>query len=499
MTRQNRAVRLLLLLALLFSSAVALADGPPVKATHLVDVAGPQSQSRVPPPELPSASLPGGQESASRYDGNQQAIAASLRQEHATLALPQVDTLRLDSLENQDLKDLLSTLKANQIEPRDGTAMSMIQNGRTIFVIPLHDLPDPNHVLYLFYLNDNSTPYFVQVGPNRANKRELRMWSAGPSELVFSQDEIALFPERSIMRFSLLPTRVRAEGLVATPLSTSDTLACLWCTAFGGVAPSIGSVTSRLLSGTCVGTTQLVTLMTAYTCLSIPDPVAIAGCGFGLAQIATCGLANCNPDYSLVGSPSSTTITTGQTANYSIAATFVCPFSGPVNGLSVLGLPSGASATFAPSAINASGQAATLNISTNSSTQTGTRTLTVTAQGGGKTRSTTVALTVNPLPDFSLSVTPAAQTIRRGQTTTFTVSASFLGGFTGPVNNFSVGNLPSGASGVFSPTSISSSVTGTKLTITTNSTTSTGTRVLTISANGAGKAKSIAVTLTVNP
>src|SRR2546426_5935896 len=61
---------------------------------------------------------------------------------------------------------------------------------------------------------------------------------------------------------------------------------------------------------------------------------------------------------------------------------------------------------------------------------------------GTLTRTTSVTLTVNPapVPDFSLSATPASQSVVQGAGTTYAVSITPSGGFTAAVT-FSVRSL----------------------------------------------------------
>jgi hypothetical protein len=58
-------------------------------------------------------------------------------------------------------------------------------------------------------------------------------------------------------------------------------------------------------------------------------------------------------------------------------------------------------------------------------------------------------------PNFSLSVSPSSQTVKQDEAVNYSVSASCSGGFSGPITNLSVSGLPTGASGVFSNTSVS--------------------------------------------
>jgi subtilase family serine protease len=62
-------------------------------------------------------------------------------------------------------------------------------------------------------------------------------------------------------------------------------------------------------------------------------------------------------------------------------------------------------------------------------------------------------------PDFSVSVTPTSQTVAPGGNTSYTVTVSALGGFSGTVN-LSVSGLPAGASASFNPNPLSVSGSG---------------------------------------
>jgi hypothetical protein len=90
-------------------------------------------------------------------------------------------------------------------------------------------------------------------------------------------------------------------------------------------------------------------------------------------------------------------------------------------------------------------------------------------------------ITVNALPDFSLSVTPASRSIAQGGGTTYTVTSAAVGGFAGTVSGFSVGGLPAGATATFNPTSIAASG-STTMTISTLGTTPAGGYTLTVGA-----------------
>lgn len=97
-------------------------------------------------------------------------------------------------------------------------------------------------------------------------------------------------------------------------------------------------------------------------------------------------------------------------------------------------------------------------------------------------------------PDFSLSVAPASQTVVAGNGTSYAVSVTPAGGFSGQVT-LSLDGLPSGANGTFTPNPATGSST---LAVTTATTTPTGTYPLTIRGVSGTLSHSAPATLVVN-
>jgi len=198
------------------------------------------------------------------------------------------------------------------------------------------------------------------------------------------------------------------------------------------------------------------------------------------------------PDFSISATPASQTVTAGNGASYTATIGALNGFAGVVN-LGVSGLPSGVTATFNPATVTGSGPS-TLTVTTSSTTPFGTYTLMITGTSGTLTHSTTVTLVVTGVnPDFTISATPASQTVTRGSSTTYNVTVGALNGFSGAVS-LSVKGLPLRATATFNPTSVTGSGSST-LTVTAARRTSLGTFTLTITGTSGSLTHSTTVTL----
>ena len=87
-------------------------------------------------------------------------------------------------------------------------------------------------------------------------------------------------------------------------------------------------------------------------------------------------------------------------------------------------------------------------------------------------------LSSGPSADFDLSISPASQTVTAGSSTSYTVTVNPLNGFSGTVALQATG-LPAGATGTFSPTSISGGSGTATLAVKTSSSTPAGSSTLT--------------------
>lgn len=186
------------------------------------------------------------------------------------------------------------------------------------------------------------------------------------------------------------------------------------------------------------GTTQLMISATGETPMGSYPLVWTATSG-NLSHSGTITL-NVGPkkdftDFTVSVQESFQTITPGVGASFHIS-------TAPLNGfiadvaLSVSGLPAGAASSFSPSEIDDGSGASVLTVTTLSGTPTGTYPLTITgiSEEGNQARTHSVVANLNVGPagtdfrDFTLTVTPVAQTVAAGSGAIFTITTTAING-----------------------------------------------------------------------
>lgn len=112
----------------------------------------------------------------------------------------------------------------------------------------------------------------------------------------------------------------------------------------------------------------------------------------------TCFATGSSGEFSIQATPLSQNVVQGQSAVFTVTATFTGGFNTPISGFSVSNLQPGASARFTAQSIANVSEATQLIITTTSTATVQDRVLTITASSGGKTHTTTVELNINPAP-----------------------------------------------------------------------------------------------------
>src|SRR5439155_99029 len=195
-------------------------------------------------------------------------------------------------------------------------------------------------------------------------------------------------------------------------------------------------------------------------------------------------------DYTLSLAPAALTIVQGATGNTTVTITRT-NFTDAVT-LSLGGAPTGVTGSFDPEA--AAGSRATVTVSVGATVAPGVYTLTVDATGAPGNRSTPLALTVSPAPDYTLSLAPAALTIAQGATGTTTLTITRTN-FTGAVT-LSLGNAPTGVTGSFDPAAPTGNTA--TLTVSVGAAVAPGVYNLTVDGTGAPGNRSTPLALTVS-
>lgn len=200
------------------------------------------------------------------------------------------------------------------------------------------------------------------------------------------------------------------------------------------------------------------------------------------------------PDYTLNAAPVTQSVPSSGTASYNIAITSQTGFNSPVT-LTATGLPSGVTATFTPPSVSGAGGTSNLQLAVNNASP-GTYPFTVRATSGTLTHTVTLSLTVNAtVPDFSLTTTPGTITVNSSGSGTLSLAVAGQNGFADAVA-LAVSGFPQGASGVFTPSTVSGGTGNSTLRITTSNV-SAGTYPLTITGVNGSLQHSASALLTV--
>ncbi|NUQ28371.1 MAG: hypothetical protein HOQ35_07645 [Acidobacteriaceae bacterium] len=382
--------------------------------------------------------------------------------------------------------------------------------GNYLFISYVHTVPDIDAYNLTTGANDltmTTANSNVAVGNDVDSMYGIRAYQASNGDYLVSKDN---YNQNSIVIHRM------TVGTPTPDFSISDTPASQTVTqgnstsytttvnALNGFTDAVNLSVSGLPTGATASLSpasvsgsgsSTLSVTTATTTPAGTYTLTITGTNGTLTHTGTVTLIVQGPsNFSISATPSSQTVTQGNSTTYTTSISAVNGFTGTTS-LSVSGLPAGATSSFSPTSVAGSGSS-TLTVTTATTTPVGTYTLTITGASGTLTHSATVTLVVQGPADFSVSSTPSSQTVAQGNGTTYTTTVGALNGFTDTVS-LSVSGLPTGATGSFSPTSITGSGSST-LTVSTATTTPAGTYTLTITGVDGTLTHSATVTLVVN-
>ncbi len=235
-----------------------------------------------------------------------------------------------------------------------------------------------------------------------------------------------------------LPAGVTGAFSPAT-VTSGDSGSTLTLTAAPDAAPTTGSftVTATAATGSCVAM----------------GTVLVTSAGFALSP-----------------GPLTVNVVAGSSQTATVTVSAVGAFSSPVT-LAASGLPTGVTGAFSPPSVTPTtaspNPTSTLTLTAGSSATAGRSAFSVTATGGGLTRTLPAAVVITspqPTGSFTLSVSPGSLNVTKGDRGSYTVQVNRTGGFSGPVT-LSVSGLSNRITPSFSVNPVSESPNLSRLTL----------------------------------
>src|SRR5580692_9105839 len=250
---------------------------------------------------------------------------------------------------------------------------------------------------------------------------------------------------------------------------------------------SYGTYFHDITSGSC-GTYSGITGYDLCTGWGSPNTTGIINL---LAGSAT-------PSFTLSASPSSLSVTQGNSGTSTITVTDAGGFTGSVT-LAASGLPSGVTAAFGT---NPTTGTSVLTLTASSTATTGTSTVTITGTSGSLTATTTLALTVSSTatPNFTITASPASVTVTQGASGTSTITITSTGGFNS-ATTLSATGLPAGVTAAFSTNPVTPAANGSAtstLPLTASASATVGAATVTITGTSGSTTHTTTIALTVN-
>jgi YVTN family beta-propeller protein len=246
--------------------------------------------------------------------------------------------------------------------------------------------------------------------------------------------------------------------------------------------------------------TSTLTFSTSPTVVPGAYTIPVTASGGGISHTINLSLTFTNPTLSVSASPASVFIVPAASGSTTVTTTVQDANFDSDIALSASGLPVNVTASFNPSHIAFPGNgSSTLTFTAGAAAPVSSTNVTVTATGKfGATRTTTVALNVVPVHDFTMTVSPTSLSLLQGSSGNTTVTTATPAGFAGDVS-LTVSGLPAGVSASFSPPTIPPPGNGNSiLTFTAGSNAAAGTTTnVMITASGSGTTHTVTFPLTI--
>ena len=156
-----------------------------------------------------------------------------------------------------------------------------------------------------------------------------------------------------------------------------------------------------------------------------------------------------DPNFTIDLSPNSRTITQGTDTTYDIVINPSNGFSSSVGSWSIQNCPGTATCSVTPASCTSDtySTCATLTIGSTGGLNGTYSNISVQGTGNGLTNtSNSVDVTVNPVPGYSITLSPSSRTVTQGSSANYDVSINASGGFNSTVSSWTIQSCPGGAS-----------------------------------------------------
>ncbi len=122
--------------------------------------------------------------------------------------------LQLDPILRERLVGLATD---HQLVPKDGTFLVLSNQRPNILVVPLVSRRDPDAALFMYYLPDSATFYFMRVARNREDpdKTEMRLWGPGSRDILITAQGLPDKGGNPTFRLDQFPATRLVEGNIA--------------------------------------------------------------------------------------------------------------------------------------------------------------------------------------------------------------------------------------------------------------------------------------------